>query len=190
MVRLITLRLKRVFLFSSLGGALLISVAVGSMPAHGQASPAQSSPTASAKLFRPEELNTLPPAVWFSGKSASLQVRNSGGVHFGDGLAFWAALVDTSGYASNVQEKYQFYLVTEAPVHFGGKLLPAGAYGAGFVPNNRFVVMDVGGHTILEGVTAQDEAMKRPRPLQLVMQPDGALRLYLGRRYVTINSGS
>jgi len=182
--------LRALLLYSVLAIPVGIWAAGNPGSAAGQSSSAEPSASVGSKLFTPEDLNKLlPQGVWFSGKSAPLQLRNSGGVRFSNGLSFWAAMVDTSGYASNVQEKYQFYLVTEGPVEFGGKLLPPGAYGAGFVANDRFVVMDVGGHTVLEGATNQDDAMKRPRPLELLTQPDGKLRLYLGRRYVMVQPG-
>jgi hypothetical protein len=151
--------------------------------------PAATTPATAAAgaPFTEQQLNALLPAsVYFSGKSAPVQMRNSGGTRFANGAIVWAAMVDTSGYASGVQEKYQFYFVAEAPIRFGGKLLPAGAYGAGFISGNRFIVMDVGGHTVLEGQTTNDEALKRPRPLQVVPESPASVRLYLGRRWVSL----
>ncbi|MGI4854460.1 MAG: hypothetical protein ACRYF4_10510 [Janthinobacterium lividum] len=138
-------------------------------------------------LIAPQELETLfPPSVYFQGKTAPVQRRNSAAVRFGEGAAFFAGLVDTSGYASSVQEKYQMYLLTERAVQFGDKTLPAGAYGAGFV-GDRFLVMDIGGHVLAEGATQMDEKLARPRPLQMVLSPAGEGRLYLGKRWVRVS---
>ena len=153
------------------------------------ASLAVAQPTSSdaGKPLTPEELQTLVPAtVFFRTKTAPVQIRNAGGTRFADGSVFFAVLVDTSGYASSVQETYQFYLVTESPVRFGGKLLKPGAYGAGFV-KDRFIVMDVGGHTLLEGDTKEDKELKRPRPLQVLASSASEVKLYLGRRYVVVS---
>jgi hypothetical protein len=49
----------------------------------------------------------LPASVWFKGQSATTQLRNSGGVKFADGFFVLSTLVDTSGYSSDVQAKYQ-----------------------------------------------------------------------------------
>jgi GNAT superfamily N-acetyltransferase len=36
----------------------------------------------------------------------------------------------------------------EVPLAFGENRLPSGAYGVGFISNNKFVVMDIGGHNL------------------------------------------
>ena len=45
---------------------------------------------------------------------------------------FWRGLVDTSGYASDVQAKYQGLLITEVKLDLQGTELPPGQYGFGF----------------------------------------------------------
>src|SRR6185312_9228064 len=85
----------------------------------------------------------LPSSVFFRGQSASIQARNSAGIRLSKDALLLAALVDTSGYSSSVQQKYQAYLITESPVVIGGHRLAPGAYGCGFIANNQFVVMDI-----------------------------------------------
>ncbi len=128
----------------------------------------------------------LPVSVYFKGQSAALQLRNAGAVRAADGSAYWASLVDTSGYSSSVREKYQFYLVTEHSLSFGGQTLKPGAYGAGFLNDGKWVVMDLGGHDLLTGTFTEDKALKRPRPLQMVAEGAG-VRLYLGRQFVSLS---
>src|SRR3981081_415159 len=60
----------------------------------------------------------LPETVFFRGQVAPTQLRNSGGVRFADDLYMLVALVDNSGYSTSVREKYQAYLLTEAPLDF------------------------------------------------------------------------
>lgn len=140
--------------------------------------------------FTPEALqNLLPATVYFRGKSAPIQLRNAGAVRFGEDATVWAALVDTSGYATDVQERYQFYLVTETPLLLGGIKLAAGAYGAGFL-GDRFLVMDLGGHTVAEGPLQLDPALKRPRPLQMLPDTPTSVKLYLGRHWLQLESAS
>jgi hypothetical protein len=140
-----------------------------------------------AKPLTSDEIQKLVPAsVYFRGKTAPVQQRNVGGTSFGEDGIFFAAMVDTSGYSTSVQEKYQFYVVTEGPISFGGHRLQPGAYGAGFV-NGQFVVMDLGGHTLFQGDTMEDKELKHPRPLQ-VLGAGNAVKLYLGRRYVLVSS--
>ena len=126
----------------------------------------------------------LPSAVYYKGQSAPSQLRNSGGVKFSDGYNVLATLVDNSGYSSDVATKYQAYFVTEVPLEIGGHKLAAGVYGVGFLPGNKFVVTDVGGHDVLTATSAHDDAIKRPMPLKFTTDPAGGYRLYDGRNYV------
>ncbi len=125
----------------------------------------------------------LPAMVYYCGQNAPVQVRNSGGVKFADGHYVLASLVDTSGYSSGIAAKYQGYLIAEVPLKIGGKHLPVGAYGIGFV-GDKFIVTDLGGNDVLTAHTFTDEAMKRPRPLEVTDDPVGGYRLYAGRSYV------
>lgn len=125
--------------------------------------PAQTSGTL---LHAPEASKLLPDAVYFAGKSATTQLRNSAGIHLGDHYVL-AVLVDTSGYSSTVQEKYQGYLLTEVPLSVGGHALPAGAYGVGFT-GGHFLVMDISSRTLLEAPAAHDGQLQRPMPLQIL----------------------
>lgn len=135
----------------------------------------------------------LPPAVFFRGQSASIQARNSAGIRLSKDALLLTALVDTSGYSSSVQQKYQAYLITESPVLIGGHRLTPGAYGCGFIANNQFVVMDIGGHDLFTVASVHDAVLHRPTPLQILPAPQGhSFRLYAGRNYVEISipSGS
>ena len=136
----------------------------------------------------PDQLTRLlPPSVFFREQTAPLQLRNAAAFRFHDGAILFASLVDTSGYSTSVRERYQFYFLSEVPVTIAGKSLPAGAYGAGFLEDGTFVVMDVGGHDVLLSRTERDDAMHRPRPLQMIVgsKPED-LRLYLGRNFVSL----
>jgi len=126
----------------------------------------------------------LPDHVYYKGQSAPTQLRNSGGVKFADGSYVLTTLVDTSGYSTGVAAKYQAYFITEVKLKIGGKDLPAGIYGVGFVADNKLVVTDVGANDVLWVATGEDAGMKRPMPLQVVADPAGGFRLYSGRRYV------
>jgi hypothetical protein len=144
------------------------------------------SPVSQPVLLTPSQLEGLLPAtVYFRGKSAPIQLRNAAGVRFGSDGYLLATIVDTSGYASSVQETYQMYLITEIAVTVSGQHLSPGAYGAGLV-NGKFTVMDVGGHNLLQASATLDESMKRPRPLQLVTDATGSVRLYLGRNWIAV----
>ena len=150
--------------------------------------PVASTESAPAGMLSSDQVaRLLPPAVFFHGQSAPLQLRNAAAMRFPDGAVLFASLVDTSGYSTSVRERYQFYLLTETPLAIADKTLPPGAYGAGFLEDGTFVVMDVGGHDVLLSRTERDDTMRRPRPLQMVSgSKPGALRLYLGRSFVEL----
>lgn len=127
----------------------------------------------------------LPENVFFRGQVASVQDRNTGGVRYADGFLVLAGLVDSSGYATGIKEKYQAYLINEVPIEIGGETLKPGAYGIGFLEGNKFVAMDIGAHDVLQAGATRDTEIRRPVPLQFRAGPvDGTYRLYHGREYV------
>ena len=136
---------------------------------------------------KPVDTQKLVPAtVFYRGQLAPTQLRNSGGVKFSDGFYVLAGLVDTSGYSTGVQAKYQAFFIAEVPLKVGGEKLPAGLYGVGFV-GNKFVVTDVGAHEVLTVNTGEDAGLKRPVPLQVAADPAGGFRLCAGRKYVSFS---
>ncbi len=136
-------------------------------------------------VLHPADLDALvPPSVFFQGITATTQKRNSGGVRFAGGPLMFAMKVDTGGYSSAVQERYQTYLITETALEIDGHKLPAGAYGVGFIANNKFLVMDVGGRDLFTATSHHDDAMARPTPLQVQADPTHGYRLYTGRDFV------
>lgn len=136
-------------------------------------------------ILKPADTQKLLPAsVYYKAQSAPTQLRNSGGVKFSDGYYVLATLVDTSGYSSDVAAKYQAYFITEVPLKFGSQTLPAGIYGVGFIPGDKFVVTDVGAHDVFTVGSQTDQAIKRPTPLQVMADPSGGFRLYEGRKFV------
>jgi hypothetical protein len=126
----------------------------------------------------------LPETVFFRGQTAPVQLRNSAGVHFPDGLYTLAAIVDSSGYSSGIREKYQGYLITEVALELGGQTVQPGAYGFGFLNGGKFVLMDLGAHDVVQGASQHDAELKRPVPLQIASPAGGAYRLYVGRDFV------
>lgn len=130
----------------------------------------------------------FPDKVFFRGQVASVQARNSGGVRFDDEMLVMAALVDASGYASGIKEKYQGYLITEVAIDVNGQTLKPGAYGFGFVENDKLVVMDLGANDVFQASSKKDAELKHPVPLQFVAGSSaGTYRLYKGRDYVEIH---
>ena len=157
-----------------------------SLRAAAQMNAAPAAPQIATGLVPAAQLEKLLPAtVFFQQQSAPLQLRNAAAYRGASGNIVWASLVDTSGYSTGVRERYQFYFVTESATSIAGKALPAGAYGGGFLSDGNLLIMDIGGHDIFRVKVSEDGALRRPRPLQMTVDPAG-VRLYLGRQYVSI----
>lgn len=157
--------------------AIVSAILIASVSAFAQAKPAGVVPSA--------ELQKLVPSAYFyRGQSATVQIRNSGAVRTKDGRYVVAALVDTSGYASDVAAKYQGLFITEVEVKIEGTELTPGEYGFGFV-GDKFVVTDVGANDVFSVSSKADANLKRPVPLKMTAE-GGEYRLYHGKKYVTV----
>jgi hypothetical protein len=143
--------------------------------------------TKPAGVLNSADLKAVVPANYFyRGQSASVQLRNAGGIRTKDGKYVLAGMVDTSGYAADIAQKYQGFLITEVKVDVEGTALGPGQYGFGFTAD-KFVVTDVGANDVFSVSFKQDENLKRAVPLKIV-EDAGAYRLYAGKKYVTLKA--
>src|SRR5271168_2826778 len=124
--------------------------------------------TSATVLKAPDVTNLVPATVFFRGQVASVQARNAAGLKLPDGMLVLCALVDTSGYSTAVQQKYQAYFISEVSLDINGQTLKPGAYGVGFIEGNRFLVMDLGVHDLFTVGSEHDTELKRPTPLQVL----------------------
>ena len=96
--------------------------------------------------------------------------------------------MDSSGYSTEIRQKYQGYLLSEVVLEIQGQRLSVGAYGVGFLNGGRFVVMDLGAHDVIQVDSSRDTEIKRPVPLQVAgTSTVGKYRLYFGRDFVELN---
>ena len=151
------------------------------------ASLAAAQPASKHVLSSDEVQKVVPAEYFFRGQKAPVQLRNAVGFQLADGKMMLAGLVDTSGYSTAVQEKYQGMLITETKLNIGGSELAPGQYGFGFTADGKFVVMDVANHDVLSTSWQTDAALHRAVPLKLV--EDGAgYKLYAGKKWVGIKT--
>ena len=138
---------------------------------------------AGAQILRGDALKkVVPTAYFFAGQSAPAQTRNSVALKTAGGHFVLAGLVDTSGYSTAIQEKYQGFFITEAKLTFDGATLEPGAYGFGF-KESKFLVMNVAATDLFSVPSQMDEQIKHAVPLKLERDGDG-YRLYAGKKYV------
>jgi hypothetical protein len=140
----------------------------------------------------------VPSSFYFEGQLGPTQMRNAAVVRFAEKQNFVAALVDTSGYASNIRSKYEGFIISDIKLHvtlvsstagsMGSKAsenLPAGAYGFGFTEDGKMNIFDVGGKKLVTASAYKDDKIQSPRPLMITIQGN-SFRLYRGRSYVEL----
>jgi hypothetical protein len=142
---------------------------------------------AGAQILTGDQVKKLAPTTYFfAGQSAPVQVRNTAGLKNSAGKVVLAGLVDTSGYSTAIQQKYQGFLITETKLSFDGATLDPGEYGFGFA-DGKFLVMNVASTDLFSIASQNDDQLKHPVPLK--MEKDGAAyRLYAGRKYVVLKA--
>jgi hypothetical protein len=129
---------------------------------------------AGAQILTSDQVTKLAPnSYYFAGQSAG-------------GKVVLAGLVDTSGYSTAIQEKYQGFLITETKLSFDGATLDPGEYGFGF-KDGKFIVMNVAATDLFSISSANDDQVKHPVPLKFEKDAAG-YRLYAGRKYVVVKA--
>ena len=135
--------------------------------------------TAAAKI--------VPTSFYFAGQSAATQIRNSAVARLGKDRYIIAGLVDTSGYSTEINGKYEGFFITDSPVSIGDKQLATGAYGFGFSTDGKLHIFDLSSKEIFSVETKNDKELKRPRPLMMIIDGDG-VRFYKGKNYAFVKA--
>jgi len=128
----------------------------------------------------------VPSSFYFEGQVAPTQMRNGAAVRFGESQNLIAALVDTSGYASNIRSKYEGFIISDVSVKVGAENLSAGAYGFGFTEDGKMNIFDIGGKKLITTAASKDDKLQSPRPLMISIVQGNRIRLYRGKSYVEI----
>jgi hypothetical protein len=128
----------------------------------------------------------IPNSYFFAGQSAPVQTRNSVALKSSGGHFVLAGFVDTSGYSTAIQEKYQGFFITESKLTFDGGTLEPGQYGFGF-KDGKFLIMNVASTDLISVGTKNDDQLKHAVPLKLEKDGDG-YRLYAGKNYVVFKA--
>ena len=139
-----------------------------------------------ASVLGGNDLNrVVPTGFYFEGRSGQTQMRNAAAVRFGEKRHVIAAMVDTTGYASDVQAKYEGFFITDSKIAVGGTEVASGAYGFGFSKEGKLNLYDLSGSLSKSVAAAKDNELRNPRPLMMVKGTDG-VRLYHGRHFVIL----
>src|SRR5271157_1345818 len=74
---------------------------------------------AGAQILTGDQLKkVIPTSFFYAGQAAAVQTRNSTALKNSTGKVVLAGLVDTSGYATAIAEKFQGFLITETKLTF------------------------------------------------------------------------
>ena len=134
----------------------------------------------------------VPKDFYLEGNAIPAEKRNAALLKTPAGMRVLFALLDTSGYSSQVQEKYLGMLIAEGGLFVGEINVGVGSYGFGLerpsAPNpgaGRFLLYNQAGEKVGECVARKDLQLNTPRPLQAILTKERA-RLYLGRYWVEL----
>lgn len=123
---------------------------------------------------------------YLEGNSIPTEKRNAALIKTPSGTRVELALLDTSGYSSQVQQKYSGMIISEGSIQVCGVKLGVGSYGFGtrlpHPPGSgeaQVYFYDQAGTKVGECSASKDARLKTPKPLQ-VMISGGKARLYLG----------
>lgn len=137
-------------------------------------------------LVSEEELPRIVPAgFYYEGQVAPTQMRNAAAVRVRDKKHVIVALVDNSGYASEIRAKIEGFWATDIPVRIGGRSLAVGVYPFGVTKEGTLNIYDLAGTLRFSVKTLRDTTLRNPRPLAMVQAGDG-IRVYRGRDYVLL----
>lgn len=132
--------------------------------------------------------SAVPKDFYLEGNAIPTEKRNAALLKNPAGARVVLALIDTSGYSSQIREKYIGMIIAEGKVSVCGNPLSVGSYGFGLDrpspsanENVKFNLYNQAGEKIAECSAKKDLQLQQPRPLQIILSKDKAARLYLGR---------
>ncbi len=130
----------------------------------------------------------LPKDFYLEGNRIPTEERNAALLKTPEGKRVVVALIDTTGYSSQIKQKYIGMIITEGNLSVCGISLGVGSYGFGLdkpAPNSnadaKFFVYNQAGEKVGECSAKRDEKLKQPSPLHVAVGKGEPARLYLNR---------
>jgi hypothetical protein len=132
----------------------------------------------------------VPKDFFLEGNAIPTEKRNSALVITPSGARMVFGLIDTTGYSSQIQQKYTGMLITEGQVEVCGHEVGVGSYGFGLAKGagehgEKFMLYNQAGQKVTECSTQRDAKIGHPNPLHVAVHGSSA-RLYLGRNWVEL----
>ncbi|MGD1103308.1 MAG: hypothetical protein ABSA59_14745 [Terriglobia bacterium] len=135
----------------------------------------------------------VPTDFYLVGEHIPVDKRNAAVLKNAKGARVVMGLIVTTGYSSQIQQKYTGMLITETKLSVCGNAIGVGSYGFGLErpapPSNAdapFRIYDQAGEKVGECAAKKDDSVKQPRPLDVATAKGGPAKLYLGKYVIEI----
>ena len=135
----------------------------------------------------------VPTDFYLVGEHIPVEKRNAIVLKNPAGKRVVLGLIDTSGYSSQIKQKYTGMLITETKLSVCGNAIGVGSYGFGLdrpAPTSNadapFRIYDQAGDKVGECAAKKDDSVKQPRPLAVTTAKGGPAKLYFGKYFVEI----
>ncbi len=174
---------KKMMLFGLIGMACLLIARPDAARAQSGFEPV------SAEAFT----RAVPNDFYLEGNRIPVEKRNAAVLKNAKGARLVVALIDTTGYSSQIQQKYIGMLITETPLSVCGIAVGVGSYGFGLErpaatssADAPFKVYNQAGEKLGECAAKKDESLKQAKPLTTITSQGGPAKVYLGRYVIEI----
>jgi hypothetical protein len=137
--------------------------------------------------------SAIPNDFYLEGNNIPVEKRNAALLKTPAGARLVLALIDTTGYSSQIRQKYSGMAITEGKVSLCSVPLSVGSYGFGLekpaAPSSedaKFFLYNQAGEKVGECGAKKDSAVKQPKPLNIALSKEAGARLYLGRYFLEL----
>ncbi len=138
--------------------------------------------------------SAIPKDFYLEGNAIPTEKRNAVLLKTGAGSRVLFALIDTTGYSSQIKQKYIGMMIAEGKITVGEAAVGVGSYGFGLdkpaATSNedaKFSLYNQAGEKVAGCSARKDSEIMQPKPLQAVLSKGKAARLYLGRYVLEIH---
>ena len=137
--------------------------------------------------------SAIPNDFYLEGNRIPVEKRNAALLKTPAGARLVLALIDTTGYSSQIKQKYMGMVITEGTVSVCSVPLSVGSYGFGLEKpaatsseDAKFFLYNQAGGKVGDCRAKKDNAVKQPKPLNIVLSKEAGARLYLGRYFLEL----
>jgi hypothetical protein len=131
--------------------------------------------------------SAIPNDFYLEGNRIPVERRNAALLKTPAGARLVFALIDTTGYSSQIQQKYIGMVISEGKVSICDVPLSVGSYGFGLDrPAGKFFLYNQAGEKVGDCAAQKDNTVKQPKPLNIALSKETGARLYLGRYFIEL----